>query len=120
LVVVGEWMPITIFKNNKGILKKVENDSQLNDSSGWWFSIAEGDVNSDGRMDYIVGNLGQNYKYKTSLKNPFRLYSKDFDNNGSLDIVLSYFENDTLYPLRGKQCSSQQIPELNKKFKSYD
>lgn len=120
LIVVGEWMPITIFKNNKGSLKKLMSDVTLNASSGWWFSIAEGDVNADGKMDYILGNLGQNYKYKTKPDNPFRLYSKDFDNNGSLDIVLSYFENDTLYPLRGKQCSSQQIPALKNKFKNYN
>jgi len=102
------------------LLKKVEGDSILNNSNGWWFSITEGDVNNDGVMDYILGNLGENYKYKTKPGAPFKLYSKDFDNNGSLDIVLSYYENDKLYPLRGKQCSSEQIPDLKKKFKDYN
>lgn len=120
LVIVGEWMTITIFKNDNGKLVKLKNDTVLDNSGGWWFSIAEGDVNADGRMDYIVGNLGQNYKYKAKPDHPFRLYSKDFDNNGSLDIVLSYFENDTLYPLRGRSCSSQQIPSIKKKFKNYE
>ncbi len=120
LILVGEWMPITIFLNNNGKLIKLENDSTLSKSNGWWFSIAEGDVNMDGKMDYIVGNLGENYKYKAKPEAPFRLFSNDFDNNGSLDIVLSYYENDTLYPLRGKQCSSQQIPDLKKKFKDYN
>ncbi len=120
LIVVGEWMPITIFDNNKGVFTKLEGDTTLDNSNGWWFSITEGDVNKDGRMGYIMGNLGQNYKYKAKPGNPFRLYSKDFDNDGTLDIVLSYYENDTLYPLRGKECSSQQIPGLKKKFQSYD
>ncbi len=120
LVLTGEWMPITIFENTNGTLTKIKGDSVLNNSGGWWFSIAEGDVNKDGRPDYIVGNLGENYKYKANPGNPFRLYSKDFDNNGTLDIVLSYYENDTLYPLRGKQCSSEQIPGLKKKFKDYN
>ena len=120
LVLVGEWMPISIFKNTNGTLTKLENDTTLNESGGWWFSITEGDVNMDGRMDYIIGNLGQNYKYKAKPGNPFRLYSKDFDNNGTLDIVLSYYENDTLYPLRGRSCSSQQIPSIKKKFKNYN
>ncbi len=120
LILVGEWMPITIFKNNKGTLTKLKSDSTLSNSDGWWFSIAEGDVNRDGRMDYIVGNLGENYKYKAKPGTPFRLFSNDFDNDGSLDIVLSYFENDTLYPLRGKQCSSEQMPSLKKKFKDYN
>ncbi len=119
LILVGEWMPITIFKNGNGTLTRLKEDDTLKETHGWWFSISEGDVNSDGRMDYILGNLGENYKYKATPENPFRLYSKDFDNNGSLDIVLSYFENDTLYPLRGKQCSSDQIPGLKDKFKNY-
>lgn len=120
LILIGEWMPITVFTNNDGKLSKYEGDSILSNSNGWWFSIAEGDVNKDGRMDYIVGNLGENYKYKVKQGAPFRLFSNDFDNNGSLDIVLSYYENDTLYPLRGKECSSEQIPGLKKKFKDYN
>lgn len=120
LILVGEWMPITILKNTQGLLQKLESDNTLNNSSGWWFSIAEGDVNNDGKIDYIIGNLGQNYKYKAKPEHPFRLYSKDFDNNGSLDIVLSYYENDTLYPLRGRSCSSQQIPSIKNKFKDYE
>jgi hypothetical protein len=120
LILVGEWMPVTIFQNKQGHLTKLNTDSTLAKSAGWWFSIAEADVNYDGRVDYIVGNLGENYAYKAEAGSPFRLYSKDFDHNGALDIVLSYYENDTLYPLRGKQCSSQQIPDLKKKFKDYN
>ena len=119
LVLVGEWMPITIFENSKGRFTKKSNDPVLNNSTGWWFSITEADIDQDGKADYIVGNLGENYKYKATGDAPFRLYSKDFDNNGSLDIVLSYVENDTLYPLRGKSCSTQQIPSLKEKFKDY-
>lgn len=120
LIVLGEWMPITIFKNSNGRLKKLAGDSTLSNSNGWWFSIAEADINNDGRNDYIVGNLGQNYKYKANPGAPFRLYSKDFDNNGKLDIVLGYYENDTLYPLRGKECSTQQLPGLKDLFKDYN
>ncbi len=120
LILVGEWMPISIFQNISGKLKKIGGESALNSSDGWWFSIAEGDVNKDGRMDYIVGNLGENYKYKAEPGAPFKLFSNDFDNNGSLDIVLSYYENDTLYPVRGKECASEQIPSLKRKFNDYD
>ncbi|WP_161992002.1 FG-GAP-like repeat-containing protein [Flagellimonas algicola] len=119
LVLVGEWMPITIFENRGDDFVKIDDDPVLNNSSGWWFNITEADINRDGTVDYIVGNLGENYKYKTTAKDPFRLYSKDFDDNGSLDIVLSYVENDTLYPLRGRSCSSQQIPAIKEKFKDY-
>jgi hypothetical protein len=120
LIVVGEWMPITVFRNLSGKLSKDQGVSGLGESDGWWFSISESERNKYGRMDYIVGNLGENYKYKARPGTPFRLFSNDFDNNGSLDIVLSYYQNDTLYPLRGKQCSSEQIPSLKKKFKDYN
>ncbi|AUP81258.1 FG-GAP-like repeat-containing protein [Flavivirga eckloniae] len=120
LILVGEWMPITIFENDGGKLKKVPQDPTLSKSNGWWFSITEADVNMDGTMDYLLGNLGENYKYTATPKAPFNLYAGDFDSNGSSDIVLSYYEDDKLYPLRGKECSSQQIPALKKKFKNYN
>ncbi|MFT7160636.1 MAG: hypothetical protein ACI9GZ_001812 [Bacteroidia bacterium] len=119
LILVGEWMPVTIFQNNHGKLEKIKNDSALIASKGWWFSITEADVDHNGMPDYLLGNLGENYKYTAKPHRPFKLYSNDFDGNGSLDIVLSYYEGDKLYPLRGKQCSSEQIPDLKKKFTNY-
>ncbi|PXX31235.1 FG-GAP repeat protein [Arenibacter sp. ARW7G5Y1] len=119
LILVGEWMPITVFQNKAGKLVKVEGDPILEKSNGWWFSISEADINNDGVLDYVLGNLGENYKYKAKPRAPFNLYSSDFDNNGELDIVLSFYQNDTLFPLRGKECSTQQIPSLKKKFKDY-
>ena len=88
-------------------------------SNGWWFSITEGDVNKDGRMDYIIGNLGENYQHKATPEAPFRLFSNDFDNNGSLDIVLGYYENDTLFPVHNRENSLKQIPDIQNRFKDY-
>ncbi len=119
LIMGGEWMRVVIFRNNLGKLTKIEEDSTLNNSNGWWFSMAEGDVNKDGKMDYIVGNLGENYQHKAKPGAPFKMFSKDFDNNGSLDIVLAYYENDTLYPVHNRESSIKQIPGLNNKFKDY-
>lgn len=68
----------------------------------------------------MVGNLGLNYKYKASVKEPFEVHSYDFDNNGSQDIVLSYYEHGTSFPVRGKSCSTQQIPSLAQKFETYE
>ena len=53
LIVVGEWMPITIFKNEKGIFKKAE---PLNETKGWWNCIKTADLDQDGDMDLILGN----------------------------------------------------------------
>jgi hypothetical protein len=120
LILVGEWLPVTLFRNNMGKLTKFGGNSTLNNSNGWWFSIAEGDVNRDGRMDYIIGNLGENYQYQAKPGAPFNLFSKDFDNNGSLDIVLGYYENDTPYPVHNRENTLKQIPVLGNKFKDYN
>jgi hypothetical protein len=119
LTLVGEWMPITFFKNDKGVLTKVVVDG-LEDSSGWWFSLEKGDFDNDGDIDFIAGNLGLNYKYKTSKEKPFDIYYNDFDANGTDDIVLGYYNDSKHYPLRGFSCSSQQVPALKEKIKKYD
>ncbi len=77
------------------------------------------DFDSDGDIDLIVGNLGKNYKYKASFETPFEVHSTDFDNNGTLDIVLSYYESGNKHPLRDRSCSSQQIPSIKNKFPTY-
>ncbi len=118
LIVVGEWTPILFYKNSNGRL--IKDDSVLRDTNGWWNSIAEADLDRDGDMDYVVGNLGLNYKYKASKEEPFEVYATDFDNNGTNDIVLGYYNQGNLFPLRGRECSSNQMPFLKKKFPSYD
>lgn len=119
LMIVGEWMSITIFENTGGAFSKLTVPS-FEDSTGWWFSIEQGDFDNDGDMDYIAGNLGLNYKYKTSKETPFDVYYKDFDNNGVNDIVLGYYNYGEHYPLRGFSCSAQQIAELQSNIKKYD
>ncbi len=119
LIVVGEWMPITFLENTNGIFKNVTKKQTLKNTTGWWYSIHKVDMDSDGDQDFIVGNLGLNYKYKASTEKTFDVYANDFDNNKSLDVVLSYYEGKTQYPVRGRQCSSQQVPGIKKKFKNY-
>ena len=119
LMVAGEWMPITVFKNQGQAFNRYHSN-ELNDNIGWWYSLAEVDFDGDGDQDYLAGNLGLNYKYKATLHEPFSVYANDFDNSGSLDIVLSYYNDGTEYPLRGRQCSSQQMPVIADQFKTYD
>ncbi len=119
LIFVGEWMAITIFENIDGIFAK-NSIPDLENTKGWWFSLDKGDFDGDGDMDYIAGNLGLNYKYKTSKNEPFDIYYNDFDGNGNYDIVLGYYNQNKHYPLRGFSCSSQQIPGLKNKIKKYD
>jgi hypothetical protein len=119
LIIVGEWMPVTVFENNNNKFTKVSLPD-LADTAGWWFSIEQADFDRDGDMDYIVGNLGLNYKYKTSKDKPFDVYYEDFDKNGSKDIVLGYYNYGKHYPVRGFSCSSEQIPRLKTDIKKYD
>jgi len=117
LVVVGEWMPVTLFIQNKegGFQKQI-----IENSEGWYYEVQTDDLDNDGDEDIVVGNLGLNYKYKASVKEPFEVYSYDFDKNGSLDIVLSYYDHGVSFPVRGKSCSTEQIPSLSTKFKTYE
>ena len=119
LIITGEWMPITVVKNNEGHLENTTSENQLANTTGWWFSIQEGDFDADGDMDYIAGNLGLNYKYKANDQETFDIYYNDFDKSGTSDIVLSYFNGGKKYPLRGRECSSQQMPGIKQKFEDY-
>ena len=120
LLVVGEWMPITVFKNKNGSFVNITKQLNLDHTNGWWFSVNQGDFDKDGDMDYVLGNLGLNYKYQASEKETFDVYLNDFDKNKQQDIVLSYYDEGMKFPVRGRQCSSQQVPSIKKKFKNYD
>ncbi len=120
LVVVGEWMPIKFFKNTRGVFEDVSSKMYDGPSSGWWFAMEKGDFDNDGDEDIIIGNLGMNYKYQASEETPFRVYLNDFDDNNTPDIVLSYKSGETEFPVRGRQCSSQQMPAIKAKFQDYN
>lgn len=114
-------MPLRVYINNNGLFSKYTGDKSLQNTSGWWNKVVSADLDGDGDEDYIVGNLGLNLKFKASEKEPFKLYAKDFDGNGTHDVYLGYYDaNGTLYPVRGRQCSSQQMPFIKEKFENYN
>jgi len=99
LIVVGEWMPVTLFNNQQGILKKVENDHNgLKYSSGWWWTIEAMDVDNDGDDDYLLGNMGMNYKFTASKDHPLELFIHDFNENGAPDFIIGYHQEGKIYP----------------------
>ncbi len=120
LIITGEWMPIRFFKNTGTALEEETKKLGFDNYTGWWYNLEKLDVDNDGDMDYLAGNLGLNYKYKASNEEPFEVYANDFDENGSSDIVLSYEKNGTKLPLRGRECSSQQVPAIKNRFKTFE
>lgn len=119
MILVGEWMGIRVLLNNGGTFEESEQFSALTDLKGWWFSITPTDFNHDNLPDLLVGNVGLNIKHKASREVPFKVYANDFDETGTLDIVLSSEYQGEYVPVRGRECSSQQMPMITEKFKSY-
>lgn len=120
LIVVGEWMTVTVLENNNGKFTNESSKYGLDDTTrGFWWSITASDLDGDGDEDYILGNLGKNNKFKASKEHPFKVYANDFDNNGTNDIVLAKFYKDDYVPVRGRECTSQQMPYVAKKFKDF-
>ena len=120
LIVIGEWMPISVYRNDTGKFEEITGELNLQNTNGWWNTISSADFDGDGDSDYVVGNLGLNIKYKASESEPFKVFVKDFDNNGSHDVYLAYYDRDGVcYPVRGRECSSQQLPFVKKDFPNY-
>ena len=120
LVVVGEWMQPTFLINDKGHLTDQTAQWLPEKNVGWWFDIKNADVDGDGVDEILLGNIGMNNKYKASNKKPLKVYGADFDRNNSYDIILSKQTKYGEVPVRGFECSSQQLPRLKKKFDSYN
>ncbi len=120
LIITGEWMGIEVFINHKGVLSKETKYDYLSSTKGWWNKILIADIDKDGDNDIIAGNLGLNYKHKASKEKPFHIYTNDFDNNGTEDIILAKYYKSKQVPVRGKHCTAQQIPHLKDKIKTYN
>jgi hypothetical protein len=89
LVLVGEWMKITVFLNKNGVLQE-SGMNGLEHSYGWWNTVTADDFDGDGDIDLIAGNMGMNNAFNASSENPVRLFYGDFDNNGKIDPIMTY------------------------------
>ena len=118
LIVVGEWMPITVFRNSGGKLVKAEVRG-LEQSSGWWNRIVAGDFTGDGKVDFIVGNLGLNSRLHATSKEPTTMFVKDFDNNGYMDQIVASYSRGRSYPIVLRDEMIRALPPLKVRFLSY-
>jgi hypothetical protein len=118
LIIVGEWMAVQIFENNNGKFTKAANNG-LDSTMGIWFSVAVNDIDHDGDLDFFAGNMGLNTKYKTSGTDALHIYCDDFDKNGTYDIILTSAYHGAQVPVRGKECSIEQLPFIHEKFPTF-
>ncbi len=117
LVLVGDWMPVTYFINNKGSFGE---KAIINNSAGLWNCIAEADIDQDGDHDFLLGNWGLNTQFKASIEKPMEMYVSDFDGNGTTEAVISYYWPDGKNHLyNSKSDITSQLPLLKKKFLFY-
>ena len=115
LVVTGEWMPMKIFKNNKGKFSPID----IAASTGLWQTVYTTDVNGDGFQDILAGNWGWNNKFRAGKNGPLKLYVKDFDNNGSTEQILAYTIDGKEYPFLAKDELERALPVLKKAYLKY-
>jgi hypothetical protein len=119
LIVCGEFMPVMFFRNEKGRLTDATQKTGLNHTEGWWNSIAGGDFDNDGDTDYVLGNLGLNNRFKASVKQPLSIYAKDYDNNGRIDPIMTYFISDQNHIAHSRDEIIAQINAMRGRFKTY-
>lgn len=112
LATIGEWMPLTTLKNNKGIFKAKTNEN----TEGWWNSLEAVDINNDGFSDLILGNEGLNSFYRASTDQPVVMIAKDFDNDKKMDPVMGHYLKGKLVPVHPRENLNLQINSFRKKF----
>lgn len=116
MLVAGEWMPLTVFRFEGGKFVDATAAFGLDKSNGFWRSLAIADFDGDGDLDFAAGNLGLNTRLTVFSEEPFRMYAKDFDGNGSIDPLMSYEQNGKEYPMALREKLLKQLPPLKKKF----
>ena len=115
LIVAGEWMPIKIFINENGVLKDYTKEFGLSNSNGMWNKINIIDIDKDGDMDILAGNLGTNNFFSPNMK----LYINDFDKNGFYEQILCEKIGNSYFPILDKDDLINQMPSLKKQLFYY-
>lgn len=119
LIVVGEWMPVTVFLNVKGKLQDETRAYFSGSFNGWWNTIGIEDFNGDGKPDFLLGNMGTNTQFSVSEEEPAEMYYSDFDQNGSIDPIFCYYINGKSYPYLTRDELLGQLAGLRSRFTSY-
>ena len=120
LLVVGEYMPVTLFINDGHVLENVTTRAGLANSNGWWNSLKAVDLDGDGDMDFVAGNHGLNSRFRATLEKPISMYVGDFDENGNIDQIICAYNGSASYPVVLKHDLVNRIPYLKKRYLKYE
>lgn len=120
LIVVGEYMRITLLINNKGKFEDKTETWGLSKTNGWWNAIEIADLDGDGDLDAVVGNHGLNSRFRASPERPVTMQVNDFDRNGTNEQIISVYQGDVSYPMVLRHDLMSQVPVLKKKFLKYE
>jgi enediyne biosynthesis protein E4 len=114
LMLVGDWMPVTYFLNNKGT---IDIKKTVPASSGLWNCLVPSDIDKDGDIDFVLGNWGLNSQFRASAEKPMEMYVNDYDANGNTESLITYYWPDGKSHLfNSKSDIVTQLPYLKKKF----
>lgn len=121
LVVAGEWMEVRVFKNAGNNFKEVTKEFGLDHTNGWWNCVEVADLNKDGYPEIIAGNTGINSYFKPTLQHPVKITAKDFDNNGSIDPIITYYNpfEKKRFMVHNRLVLIDQIPAIKKRFETF-
>jgi hypothetical protein len=121
LIVAGEWMPIRIFRNAGTTFEEVTDDYGLAHTSGWWNCVKAVDLDKDGFVDIVAGNTGGNSFFKSSTENPVQIVAKDFDNNGSIDPIITYYNefDRERFIVHNRLVLIDQVPKMKGRFETF-
>jgi hypothetical protein len=120
LIIVGEFMEPTFYKNQKGKLERIKVDFGKASLSGHWNVVKAHDFDQDGNMDFFLGNMGSNSIFSGTNEAPVKVFASDYDGNGSIDPIITYSINTRDYPFASRDMHMQQLPYLKKKFTNYE
>jgi hypothetical protein len=119
LVIVGDWMPVTVFRNEQGQLENITKQIGLENTQGWWNCLEEADLDRDGNPDFVLGNHGLNSRFKCSKDQPLKMYVNDFDRNGKIEHIYTMFNENKEYPIAQQIDIISQLPSLRSKYPTF-